>query len=104
MKTEVEAGNTTEQVSQDKLWNAMHRYNPEAKNTVAASGKGSWFTDEGGIKYLDGVSWLWSLNLGHCRYDIVNAAADQRKNPSHFRFRITSHQAVNLAVHPSALF
>lgn len=97
MKTEVEAGNTTEQVSQDKLWNAMHRYNPEAKNTVAASGKGSWFTDEGGNKYLDGVSGLWCLNLGHGRQEIVDAAAEQMKNLSYFPLTMSHQPAVKLA-------
>ncbi|HLR40877.1 MAG TPA: aminotransferase [Virgibacillus sp.] len=97
MKTEVEVGNTPEQVSQDKLWNAMHRYNPEAKNTVAASGKGSWFTDEGGNKYLDGVSGLWCLNLGHGRQEIVDAAAEQMKNLSYFPLTMSHQPAVKLA-------
>src|SRR5690625_3710643 len=97
MKTEVEVGKESEQVSQDKLWNAMHRYNPDAQNTVAASGKGSWFTDEGGNKYLDGVSGLWCLNLGHGRQEIVDAAAEQMKNLSYFPLTMSHQPAVKLA-------
>jgi len=97
MKTEVEVGNASEQVPQDKLWNAMHRYNPDAQNTVAASGKGSWFTDEGGNKYLDGVSGLWCLNLGHGRQEIVDAAAEQMKNLSYFPLTMSHQPAVKLA-------
>lgn len=95
MKTKV--GNVTEKASQDKLWNAMHRYNPDAKGTVAASGEGSWFTDTEGNKYLDGVSGLWCLNLGHGNQEIVDAAAEQMKNLSYFPLTMSHQPAVKLA-------
>ncbi len=97
MKTEAEMGNVTATETQDKLWNAMHRYNPDAKDTVAASGEGSWFTDEGGNKYLDGVSGMWCLNLGHGNQEIVDAAAEQMKNLSYFPLTMSHQPAVKLA-------
>src|SRR5699024_6880066 len=94
MKTEREVGSA---VSQDKLWNAMHRYDPKGKNTIAASGEGSWFVDEKGNKYLDGVSGLWCLNLGHGRQEIIDAAAEQMKSLSYFPLTMSHQPAVKLA-------
>lgn len=96
MKTAVEMGNVKEKTT-SHLWNAMHRHNPNAKQMVAVSGEGSWFTDEGGNKYLDGVSGLWCLNLGHGRQEIVDAAAEQMKNLSYFPLTMNHQPAVKLA-------
>lgn len=80
-----------------KLWNAMHRYNPEAKPMMAVSGKGSWFVDENGKKYLDGVSGLWCLNLGYGREEIAEAAAQQMKQLTYFPLTMNHPPAVKLA-------
>lgn len=96
MKTEEEMSSVAEeQVSH--LWNAMHKYNPEAKAMVAESGEGSWFTDKDGNKYLDGVSGLWCLNLGYGRQEIVDAAAEQMKKLSYFPLTMNHQPAIQLA-------
>lgn len=96
MKTETGMNSVaTEQTSH--LWNAMHKYNPEAKAMVADSGEGSWFTDEDGNRYLDGVSGLWCLNLGYGRQGIVDAAAEQMKKLSYFPLTMNHQPAIQLA-------
>ncbi|GIO24127.1 aminotransferase [Oceanobacillus sp. J11TS1] len=80
-----------------QLWNAMHRYNPEAQQMVAVSGEGSWFTDDAGNRYLDGVSGLWCLNLGHGRQEIVDAAAEQMKNLTYSPLTMNHPPAMKLA-------
>lgn len=91
MKTKVEQDTTSH------LWHAIHRYNPDAKQTVAVSGEGSWFIDEEGNRYLDGVSGLWCLNLGHGRQEIVDAAAEQMKKLSYFPLTMGHQPAIQLA-------
>ena len=96
MKTESEMNQVVEKEA-SLLWNAMHRYNPEAEQVVAVKGEGSWFTDESGKRYLDGVSGLWCLNLGHGREEIVEAAAEQMKNLSYFPLTMNHQPAIKLA-------
>ncbi|GGK08809.1 putative aminotransferase YhxA [Lentibacillus kapialis] len=96
MKTEVEM-NQASTGNESHLWNAMHKYNPDAKATVAVSGEGSWFIDEEGNDYLDGVSGLWCLNLGYGRQEVVDAAAEQMKKLSYFPLTMNHQPAIQLA-------
>ncbi|MCM3397538.1 aminotransferase [Oceanobacillus profundus] len=102
MKTESEMNQVVGKEA-SLLWNAMHRYNPEAEQVVAVKGEGSWFTDESGKRYLDGVSGLWCLNLGHGREEIVEAAAEQMKNLSYFPLTMNHQPAIKLAAKISEL-
>ncbi|MBP2077031.1 aminotransferase [Oceanobacillus polygoni] len=102
MKTEREMNQVVEKEA-SLLWNAMHRYNPEAEQVVAVKGEGSWFTDESGKRYLDGVSGLWCLNLGHGREEIADAAAEQMKNLSYFPLTMNHQPAIKLAAKISEL-
>ncbi|WP_152657582.1 aminotransferase [Oceanobacillus sp. CFH 90083] len=80
-----------------QLWNAMHRFNPDEQQIVAVSGEGSWFTDSAGNRYLDGVSGLWCLNLGHGRQEIIDAAAEQMKNLTYSPLTMNHPPAMKLA-------
>ncbi|RTE07095.1 aspartate aminotransferase family protein [Paenibacillus whitsoniae] len=57
------------------VWHHMtpHNDNP----MIVASGDGSWVTDVDGNRYLDGMSGLWCVNVGHGRKEIAEAAAQQ---------------------------
>lgn len=57
------------------VWHHMaaHNENP----MILASGEGSWVTDVDGNRYLDGMSGLWCVNVGHGRKEIAEAAAAQ---------------------------
>lgn len=55
-----------------------HHMSPHNENPmIIASGEGSWVTDVDGHRYLDGMSGLWCVNVGHGRREIAEAAADQ---------------------------
>lgn len=59
------------------LW---HHITPHNDNPmVIVSGEGSWITDIDGTRYLDGMSGLWCVNVGHGRAEIAEAAAEQMK-------------------------
>lgn len=79
------------------LWNAIRRYDPEAGPLMAEDGDGAWFTDVDGNRYLDGVSGLWCLNLGHGQEEIVQAAAKQMRELSYFPLTSSHKPAVNLS-------
>ncbi len=96
MKTEAEM-NRVSAAENSHLWNAMHKHDPDAKAMVAESGKGSWFQDEEGNQYLDGVSGLWCLNLGYGRQEIADAAAEQMKQLSYFPLTMNHKPAIQLA-------
>lgn len=90
-------GNQVATKTKVRLWNAMHRYNPNAGQMIAESGEGAWFTDESGKRYMDGVSGLWCLNLGHGNQEIVDAAAEQMKKLSYFPLTMSHRPAIELA-------
>lgn len=96
MKTEREVKNVSA-AKESHLWNAMHKYDPEAKAMVAESGKGSWFKDENGDQFLDGVSGLWCLNVGYGREEIADAAANQLKKLAYFPLTMNHKPAIQLA-------
>jgi taurine-pyruvate aminotransferase len=57
------------------VWHHMSPHNDNPMIVVA--GAGSWITDIDGNRYLDGMSGLWCVNVGHGREEIAKAAADQ---------------------------
>ncbi len=90
---------TKELVQKDReyLWHGMSKYDEKAPPTIAAQGEGSWFTDVNGQRYLDGVSGLWCLNLGHGRKEIAQAAYDQMINISYFPLTLSHVPAIELS-------
>ncbi|WFT77027.1 aspartate aminotransferase family protein [Halobacillus naozhouensis] len=87
----------------DHLWHAMHRHVENQPTMVAESGEGAWFTDVNGNRYLDGVSGLWCLNLGHGRQEIIDAASEQMKQLSYFPLTLSHVPAINLSAKISQL-
>ncbi len=54
-------------------------YHPEdhAEPHIWVRGNGATLTDASGIEYLDGLSCLWNVNVGHGRRELAEAAAEQ---------------------------
>jgi taurine-pyruvate aminotransferase len=52
---------------------SAHNDNP----MIIASGEGSWVKDIDGNRYLDGMSGLWCVNVGHGRKEISETAVEQ---------------------------
>ena len=46
---------------------------------VIERGEGAYVWDAGGNRYLDGTASLWCVNVGHCRAEILEAAAAQMR-------------------------
>ncbi|MFD0697964.1 aspartate aminotransferase family protein [Paenibacillus sp. GCM10027628] len=57
------------------VWHHMSPHNDHPM--IIESGEGSWVQDIEGNRYLDGMSGLWCVNVGHGRKEIAEAAAAQ---------------------------
>src|ERR1700728_4995945 len=51
---------------------------------IITRGEGCYVWDEQGNRYLDGLSALFCVNIGHGRADVVQAGADQAKELGFF--------------------
>lgn len=91
------------QQDRDHLWHAMAKFNEETAPLLAVSGDGAWFQAADGNRYMDGVSGLWCLNLGHGRKEIAQAVYDQLMNVSYFPLTMSHEPAVELAAKLSGL-
>lgn len=91
------------QKDREHLWHAMKKHKPNDIPFIAESGEGAWFTDIDGNKYMDGVSGLWCLNLGHGQEEIVQAAAEQMRKLTYFPLTFSHQPAIELSAKISEL-
>lgn len=71
----------------------------ETGTLVLARGEGCELVDEDGRRLIDGMAGLWTVNLGHGRVDLIEAAAAQmRELPYAATFGgVASRRAIELA-------
>src|ERR1700757_3800100 len=71
---------------------------------VLVRGEGCYVYDEHGKRYLDGLSALYCVNIGHGRADIAQAGADQAKELAFFTNWSYAHpRSIELAARIAAL-
>jgi len=68
-----------ERVAVDRHLLIHPQHHPDEHRTpfVWVSGKGSWLTNLEGERYIDGLSGMWNVHLGHGRQELVDAASRQ---------------------------
>jgi putrescine aminotransferase len=59
------------------LIHSLHHPVDAAEPLICATGRDSTLTDIRGREYLDGLSGLWNVNVGHGRSELAQAAASQ---------------------------
>src|SRR5205807_10485395 len=79
-RVETEAS-TLQDLARRHLWMHFTRMSAYADHEVPiiVRGEGCYVWDEHGKRYLDGLSALFCVNIGHGRADIAQAGADQAK-------------------------
>jgi adenosylmethionine-8-amino-7-oxononanoate aminotransferase len=84
---------------QDHLIHPLHHPVDNAEPMIYVRGRGSTITDIGGHEYLDGLSGLWNVNVGHGRTELADAASDQIKEMAYFTGYVGSSNvpAISLA-------
>jgi adenosylmethionine-8-amino-7-oxononanoate aminotransferase len=97
---------TLQELARRHLWMHFTRLGAyaEAEIPVIVRGEGCYVYDEHGNRYLDGLSALFCVNIGHGRADIAQAGADQAKDLGFFTNWSYAHPpAIQLASRVAAL-
>ncbi|MCU0279416.1 MAG: aspartate aminotransferase family protein [Candidatus Nanopelagicales bacterium] len=75
------------EVARRHLWMHFTRhsvYNDSEHVPVIVRGQGAYIWDDQGRKFLDGLSGLFTVMIGHGREELAQAAADQARTLGHF--------------------
>src|SRR6266581_3750179 len=77
---------TLQKLANRHLWLHFTRMRPDdnAEIPIIVRGEGCYVYDDHGNRYLDGLSALFCVNIGHGRADIAQAGADQAKELGFF--------------------
>jgi putrescine aminotransferase len=63
---------------------SLHHPVESNEPVIYASGKGIMLRDVEGKEYIDGLSGLWNVNVGHGRAELAEAALEQMKTLAYF--------------------
>lgn len=77
------------------VWHHISPHNDHPM--IAVSGEGSWITDQDGTRYLDAMSGLWCVNVGHGREEIARSAYEQMKALAYVPMTQSHEPAILLA-------
>ncbi len=96
---------TISEAAQRHLWMHFSKLTSEqAETPVIVRGEGCYVWDENGKKYLDGLSGLFTVQVGHGRKELAEAARAQAEKLAYFPVWGVAHeQAARLAERLAAL-
>ncbi len=97
---------TLQELAKRHLWMHFTRMSAyaDAEIPIIVRGEGCYVYDEHGNRYLDGLSSLFCVNIGHGRADIAQAGADQAKDLEFFTNWSYAHPpAIELAARIASL-
>src|SRR6059058_251408 len=97
---------TLQELAKRHLWMHFTRMSAyaDAEVPIIARGEGCYVYDEHGKRYLDGLSALFCVNIGHGRADVAQAGADQAKELGFFTNWSYAHpRAIELAAKVATL-
>src|SRR5712671_349795 len=69
---------------QEHLIHPLHHPIDNAEPMIYVRGRGATIQEIGGHEYLDGLSGLWNVNVGHGRKELAQAAAAQMEELAYF--------------------
>ena len=100
-------GATLQELARRHLWmhfTRMSGFDSEHEVPIIVRGEGCYVYDEHGNRYLDGLSALFCVNIGHGRADVAQAGADQAKELGFFTNWSYAHpRAIELAAKIASL-
>jgi adenosylmethionine-8-amino-7-oxononanoate aminotransferase len=98
---------TLQELAKRHLWlhfSRMGAYSDGAEIPIIVKGDGCYVWDEHGNRYLDGLSALFCVNIGHGRHEVAQAGADQAKELGFFTTWSYAHpRAIELAARLASL-
>jgi adenosylmethionine-8-amino-7-oxononanoate aminotransferase len=100
-------GATLQELARRHLWMSFTRlsaYDSDHEVPIIVRGEGCYVYDEHGNRYIDGLSALFCVNIGHGRADVAQAGADQAKELGFFTNWSYAHpRAIELAAKIASL-
>jgi adenosylmethionine-8-amino-7-oxononanoate aminotransferase len=107
MATTAAAQGTLQELAKRHLWMHFSRlgaYGDGADIPIIVKGDGCYVWDEHGNRYLDGLSALFCVNIGHGRTEVAQAGADQARELGFFTTWSYAHPpAIELAARIASL-
>ena len=98
---------TLQELAKRHLWmhfSRMGAFADGAEIPIIVRGDGCYVWDEHGNRYLDGLSALFCVNIGHGRQDVAQAGADQARELGFFTTWSYAHPpAIELAARIASL-
>jgi adenosylmethionine-8-amino-7-oxononanoate aminotransferase len=90
------------EAARDHLWMHFTRHSPFEEGTghvpVIVRGEGAYIWDDAGRRYLDGLAGLFTVQVGHGRQELADAAARQARELAYFPLWSYAHpRAIELA-------
>jgi len=84
---------------QEHLIHPLHHPVDHAQPVIYVRGRGAIVQDINGLEYIDGLSGLWNVNVGHGRAELADAASAQMKELAYFSSYVGSSNipAISLA-------
>ncbi|MEA2251728.1 MAG: hypothetical protein QOG70_1970 [Solirubrobacteraceae bacterium] len=105
--TEAASRTRLQELAQRHLWlhfSRMGAYGAEHDIPIIVRGDGCYVWDEQGNRYLDGLSALFCVNIGHGRHEVAQAGADQARELGFFTNWSYAHPpAIELAARIASL-
>jgi adenosylmethionine-8-amino-7-oxononanoate aminotransferase len=102
-----ETDTSLQEIARRHLWmhfSRMGAYTPDHEIPIIARGDGCYVYDEHGNRYLDGLSGLFCVNVGHGRSEIGEAAARQVEELDFYVLWSYAHpRAIELAARIASL-
>jgi adenosylmethionine-8-amino-7-oxononanoate aminotransferase len=96
-----------QELAQRHLWlhfSRMGGYGEDHEIPIIARGDGCYVWDEHGKRYLDALSALFCVNIGHGRHEVAQAGADQARELGFFTNWSYAHpRAIELAARIASL-
>src|SRR5438445_1347818 len=91
---------TAEFVSADQehLIHPLHHPVDNARTVIYVRGHGVMLQDIDGHEYIDGLSGLWNVNVGHGRAELADAAAAQMRELAYFSGFVGSSNIPSIAL------
>ena len=73
----MEAARAIIETDQRHLIHPLHHPKDHEQPILFVEGRNELLIDSDGKQYIDGLSSLWNVNIGHGRKELANAAAEQ---------------------------
>jgi putrescine aminotransferase len=85
-------------IDREHLIHPLHHPVDNADPIIYVRGRGATVQEIGGREYLDGLSGLWNVNVGHGRAELADAAAAQMKELAYFSGYVGSSNVPAIAL------